>query len=69
MVLINIEEKNFKNVIYIHKNKLKRIMSGSNPYKLFTSKERNRLVSDNVLKEGVKGYIVTKKALKFLSEI
>ena len=68
MVMINAEEKNFKNLIYIHRNKMRRIIRGSNPYKLFTHKERSRLVSDKVLIEVFDGYKLTKKALKVLSQ-
>ena len=67
MVIIDVEKKNFENLVYIYRSNLRRLMRGRNVYTIFTSRERKRLLKDGVIKKVIQGLQISDKAMKILS--
>ena len=65
----NFEKRNFENLIYIHREDLKKILRGYDVNKIFTTNERNKLRDNNILKNKNGKLYLTEKALEVLSKI
>ena len=67
LVIIDVEKKNFENLVYIYRSNLRRLVNGRNVYAIFTSRERKRLLKDGVIKKVIQGLQISDKAMKILS--
>lgn len=63
------ETRNFENLVYIHREDLKKILRGYDPNKIFTTNERNKLRDNNILKNRNGRLYITEKAVEVLSKM
>ena len=66
----NLEQRNFENLCYMHKDTLLKIQHGKSAYKLLSCKKRNQLCEAGVLKIRYGYFLLSEKAeLELLREL
>jgi len=65
---LDLDRKNFENIVFYHRSRLRRVVSGENPFRLFTRNERVHLVKHGILtyKRGVSKMVLMDKAREAL---
>ena len=71
MAEFNLEEKNFENMVFMHRGQLRRVLKGVNAYKVFSAREINKLRNDRILiySRNKRTLVVSEKAQKIINRI
>jgi hypothetical protein len=71
MAEFNLEEKNFENMVFMHRGQLRRVLKGVNVYKVFSAREINKLRNDRILiySRNKRNLVVSEKAQQIISSI
>jgi hypothetical protein len=67
----NVKRKNFENIVHYNSPKLRLIQRGWDPYKVFTTAERRRLINEGILVNGneMNEAFLSEEAMELLNEI
>lgn len=71
MMSLDLDKRNFENLIHFYAAKLKLVQKGNDPYKVLTASERYNLQVAGILvyKTGIKTLELSKEAIDILNKI